>query len=221
MSKPFGALHAIAIAILLFTAWYGLTLYEGMPDPVPVHWDLSGEADRWAPKSVGNVFGPLFIGLVMVISMVVINRFLRRSQTFIGNAEGEMYDALFGYINLSLAVTFAWVAITGWTGTSLGPLFFAMVLLGGVPVFIIIGVYYRRVTAERKQLETAGDPSTDKQFWRAGMVYSNKDDPRLFVPRPPHLGFGSTINMGHPSARAIIVGFVVFIALFIGIVEVL
>lgn len=221
MRKPFGALHAIALALLAFTAWYGLARYSAMPDPIPVHWGMNGEPDGWAAKTWWSVFEPLVIGLVMALGMLIINRVFTRAEALIGDNEREMYDLLFGYINLSLAVTFAWVALASWAGNPLGAGFIAITLLGGVPVFIIIGVYYQRVSTERAALSTAGDPVADKRFWRWGLVYSNENDPRLLVPRPPHLGFGSTFNMGHPSARAIMIGFAVFMALIIGVVIVL
>lgn len=217
MRKPFGALHAIAIALLVLTGWYGLTQYSAMPDPIPVHWDLSGEADGWAPKTYWSVFGSLVIGLVMALGMLIINRVLTRAEALIGDNEREMYDVLLGYVNISIAATFAWLSIAGWTGSPLGPGFIVAVLLGGVPVFIIIGVYYQRVSNERKLFAAAGDPAGDKQYWRGGMFYHNTHDPRLFVPRPPHLGFGSTLNTGHPSARAVIIGFIAFFALMIGV----
>lgn len=217
MTRAGNALHAIALAAIILTAWYGVALYPHMPDTIPVHFNAAGEADRLADKSFGSVFGALATGAGMAALMLIINILVARHATF-GAAERAMNSALFGYINASMAALFTWVSIVSWNAQPLGPWFIIAALLVGLPVFAIFGVYYNRVNKERATLTTEGDPSTDPRFWRAGMIYRNPADARLFVPRPPQWGLGATLNMAHPMARLFIMLTIVLIAVPIALV---
>lgn len=212
MTRLGNALHAIAVAAIVLTAWYGATLYPHMPDTIPIHFNAAGEADGFADKSFGSVFGALATGAGLVVLMLIINILTVRHATF-GETERTMYDTLFGYINVSSTAMFAWVSIASWNAQPLGPWFMILVLVGSAPILLIIGLYYHRIMEERKATMPTGDPSQDPQFWRAGMFYKNPHDTRLFVPRPPQWGFGSTINMAHPMARLFIVIVVLLIVL--------
>jgi uncharacterized membrane protein len=50
----------------------------------------------------------------------------------------------------------------------------------------------------------SGTDRDDDRFWKAGLLYVNRDDPALVVGN--HIGAGWTLNLGNPAAWLIIVG---------------
>ena len=49
-----------------------------------------------------------------------------------------------------------------------------------------------------------GTDRDDDQFWKAGLLYVNRDDPALVV--GSHIGAGWTLNLGNPAAWLLIAG---------------
>lgn len=49
----------VSLAMVLIAVTLSLVFYPTLPDPMPTHWNLSGEIDGWAPKPVGTFLMPL------------------------------------------------------------------------------------------------------------------------------------------------------------------
>lgn len=49
----------VALAMLLIAVTLSLVLYPSLPDPMPTHWNASGQVDGWSPKPVGAFLMPL------------------------------------------------------------------------------------------------------------------------------------------------------------------
>ncbi|GAA1318946.1 DUF1648 domain-containing protein [Nonlabens tegetincola] len=61
---------AIAVTVV---GWVGLLAsYRGLPEVVPVHFNMSGTTDGWGPKSVLLVLGGVFS--MVVVAMVWLSR---------------------------------------------------------------------------------------------------------------------------------------------------
>lgn len=194
-------MHILAVVILLGAIAWGAGLYPGMPDNIPIHWNTAGEADDFRPKSIGWAFGPLFIALALVLGVLVLHQFMGRSALTVPS-EREAYALTFGYMNLSMAVIFSWISVMGWHAMDLGPWPIAFALLASLPILIIMGMYLGRITAERKALSNDGEPSMDPRYWVwGGVFYRNPADPRTWVPKPPHTGVGSTVNLATPGGK--------------------
>ncbi len=58
-------LHWLLLALLIAPLIALVVLWNQIPDRVPVHWNLRGEIDGWAPKTIGLLITPL-IGLLTV-----------------------------------------------------------------------------------------------------------------------------------------------------------
>jgi uncharacterized membrane protein len=58
------------------------------------------------------------------------------------------------------------------------------------------------VAAERAAHATVDAPDDDR-FWKAGILYLNRDDPALFVQR--RFGVGWTVNIGRPAGVVIMI----------------
>jgi uncharacterized membrane protein len=54
------------------------------------------------------------------------------------------------------------------------------------------------------------DAPDDDHYWKGGLVYVNRRDPALLVPK--RFGVGWTINLGHPAGVAIGVVILLIIA---------
>lgn len=204
-------MHVLAVIILLGTIVWGVGLYPGMPAEIPIHWNAAGEADDFRPKSIGWVFGPLFIALTLVVGILVLHRVMGRSDLAVPS-ERQAYALTFGYVNLSMAVIFSWISVMGWMNLDLGPWLIAFALLAAVPVLIIMGLYLGRITAERKAMSAGTEPSMDPKYWVwGGIFYSNAKDPRTLVPRPPHTGVGTTFNLATPGGKLSVILLIVLI----------
>lgn len=233
---PVPAGWAVASAVLLGVVYIaGILLYPTLPSTVPVHWGVNGQPDRWADKSVWTVFGALLIGTVVVAGLFALS-FLGRSVPIrplpgadaATNArrDHEMRAAmstLIGRLIFLISVSFSWTTLAPW-------------LLGDVPdlraggavvvvvlillIIVLFVVRWRRlmrgdaalVRAERAAHATVDAPDDDR-FWKAGILYLNRDDPAVFVQR--RFGIGWTVNLGRPVG--VVIGVVVAL-LIVGIV---
>lgn len=199
-----GLMNLLAIIILLATTVWGVIQYPDMPDALPIHWDAAGEPDAWRPKSIGWAFGPLLIGAVMIAGFLLINRWMATRQVSVPS-ERQAYALTFAYLNLYIVALFSWTSIMAWRALSPGPWFLAFTLLGIVPILVILGIFMKRITQERRAAGVPDEPTRDSEHWRlGGFFYSNPSDPRTFVPKPPHTGMGWTFNLATPGGKLMI-----------------
>jgi uncharacterized membrane protein len=81
----------------------------------------------------------------------------------------------------------------------------ALGLVGILAVVVLAG----RIRG-RAANPAAGSDRDDDRFWKAGLVYVNRDDPALMV--NTRFAFGLTPNLGNPKVRLIIAGAAVILA---------
>jgi uncharacterized membrane protein len=211
MTRAGAIMNGLAVLILITIGLWGANLYPQLPEAIPTHWNASGEADAFSNKSIWSAFGVLISAAVTVLGLLVLRYFLARSKSLVP-AEHRAYDLSIGYGNLSIAVMFGWISVMSWLNLELGPLFLALSLLGGVPFLIIIGLHLPAITRERNELMGPEEPSLDPKHWRlGGFFYSNADDPRVFVPKPPHTGMGMTANLATPGGRLFMIALALLI----------
>ncbi|MFF1250943.1 DUF1648 domain-containing protein [Pseudarthrobacter sp. NPDC058329] len=128
-----------SVLLVLATAVYGAILYPAMADPIPVHWDGSGSADRYAAKTVGAVFAQLMVALGIVVFLWLLHKFvpvrmLRHGETDHAQAcrEAAAGKKVLADFAPAVAVLFSWLSLRGWLGLA-GPwtlwLPFALVVL--------------------------------------------------------------------------------------------
>ncbi|WP_457950909.1 DUF1648 domain-containing protein [Pseudarthrobacter sp. alpha12b] len=117
MSLWFGA----SMAALLLTAAAGLALYPGMPDPVPVHWDGTGQPDGFAGKSVPAVFSPLMIGAGVVLLFGLLHWLLpavvargRQGDPAQAALQAGAGKDVLAALAPALAVLTCWLCLRGW-----------------------------------------------------------------------------------------------------------
>ena len=74
---------AVTVVVLLAHVALLLLYWDSIPDPIPVHFDASGQADRWEPKTLQHVLMmPLFsVGTVLLMVACLPPRGLARPQS--------------------------------------------------------------------------------------------------------------------------------------------
>ncbi|MGO4106030.1 DUF1648 domain-containing protein [Leifsonia sp. YAF41] len=231
-STPIGW-YIAATLLLAVVAAVGVSLYDSLPTTLTTHWNAAGEADGFAPKSVWSVFGPLLIGLVMIVFLFSIARLtsripLRRVADYSAEQQLAMQDLmqqLVGQLTLVLAAIFGAISLQSWFTPRNEAVNLAIAILAPVLIFLLIGVFLvrqrrivRRVAVTvgtgasaasgvgASASEAAGstqraDTPDDDRYWKGGMIYLNRNDPALWVPK--RFGVGWTVNLGHPGGIAI------------------
>jgi uncharacterized membrane protein len=67
----FGKFELASLALVLSSFAAVAILYQRLPDIVPVHWGLSGEANRFAPKPWGPFIGPIMSAALFTIFLTL------------------------------------------------------------------------------------------------------------------------------------------------------
>lgn len=210
---------ALAVIVLAVATAVNVALYPTLPDPVPVHFNIAGEPDGWAAKSVWSVFGVLMIGAAVVVLLTVLSivaaRYSARTQADDNAEQATLRTRVQRSMLTSLLSELSFVIALGISAIEL-----AQRLLPGVTsataisaiglVVLVMAVIIGNVTHARAQLRPANvrdgrsprpDAVDDDQHWKGGLFYVNRDDPALVVPR--RFGLGWTLNLGRPGGVAV------------------
>ena len=64
----------VSLAMLLIAVTLSLIFYPALPDPMPTHWNASGEVDGWSPKLLGAFLMPMIMagmaGLFLILPRI-------------------------------------------------------------------------------------------------------------------------------------------------------
>ena len=211
-----------ALAVISATAAAGALRYPDLPARIAT--DFGGPAHR-APKSVVTVFAPvagqlyvtaLWSGLMLIVyrsrpdieaadpvaSTLRYRRFVaaytRALLTFVALVD----------VSLLLAALRSWqVYQLSGIGRALPALPFAAGVLLLAAVALRAGQGGSRLNGNVRGLALAtGTDRDDDRFWKAGLLYVNRDDPAVMV--GSRFGAGWTFNVGNPTAWLIIAGII-------------
>jgi uncharacterized membrane protein len=210
---------ALAVIVLALATAVDVALYPTLPDPIPVHFNFAGQADAFAAKSVWSVFGILIIGAAVVALLSVISvfaaRYAARTQADDTAQQATLRTQIQRTLLTSMLSELAFVLALGISAIELaqrllpGAHWTVAVCAIGLVVLVMV-VILVNVNRARGQLRPANvrDPKSprpdavdDDQHWKGGLLYVNRDDPALVVPR--RFGLGWTFNLGHPAGIAI------------------
>lgn len=193
-------LAAIPVALLIAAAAYLAVHYDAIPQRYPVHFNAAGQADRFAERSLHDVFGPLIFALAIVVSMFVTGVTIwfgaRRSEPL-----RKPTFLVLMCVQTALVVIFAGAALRPLLAAPRG----ASALVFGA--LIVVPVLYTLRVARRS--ESAPD-LTPNDCWKGGMLYYNPADAALYVGR--RAGVGLTPNFGRPQIWALLAGLVLVLA---------
>ena len=57
----------VSVAMLLIAVTLSLIFFPSLPDPMPTHWNASGEIDGWSPKLLGAFLMPLIMAGIVAL----------------------------------------------------------------------------------------------------------------------------------------------------------
>lgn len=173
-----------------------VVLYPHFPPTWPCHWNARGEVDGWASKTPLQAAFPLFIagGLCLLLEVLtqVTNRMSRSSlPPPWPERVAEVQQ------NCLHCISSALVAFMGYLGCALPfgqPNGWCLVLL----VAACVAYPCWAVLALMKEMRAA----TVLPKGYSGLLYSNADDPRIWVPKLS--GLGLTLNFAHTRAKLLL-----------------
>ncbi|HLZ23015.1 MAG TPA: DUF5808 domain-containing protein [Ktedonobacterales bacterium] len=211
----------LPVAILAGTAAYLVSQYASAPAITPTHFDVAGNPDRYAAKSIGTYFALVWTQLSIELLFTSLSVLVVGSKAIPGRAAMRFrvawLRAIFGIKTLILTLlgflagVTAHAAISGKRPTALT----IAVSLTTVGIIIVgIAVLAVRTGQGGSRLgppaETATD-RTDDRYWFLGMVYHNRNDPAIFVER--RFGVGWTLNVANPWAIVTLIILISIVAL--------
>jgi uncharacterized membrane protein len=232
LALPWAVLAAGAVAGVCVIV-YTVVHYGALPDPMPTHFGLMGQPDKWSKKSAGTVMVLPIMTLVMGVTLggvaVLTGRAKRGLRLDDGSslvAQNRYRAAMSRYLAvLGLLITTMLTVLSVTTvQLALGerktlPL---AVLFVGVAIFLfaMIGAAWLALHfgqgGARLENSHGGAPLTDgladNRLWKLGAIYVNRDDPSWLVEH--RFGLGYTLNFGNPKAVA---AFVAFLAAIVGL----
>lgn len=200
----------LPVLVVVASAVLGVIRYPELPDPMPMHFDINGVADRFAPKSVGSVFTVVFIQFGLTVLLCAIAALVFRGPADVDPARpaasvrahrefitrlGKGFIALATLIDLGLLAT----DLAMWNGSPnpgvLLPLTLGPILVG---VALLVVIIVRRNRDREPDEHTGLSHRDDDNNWIGGILYRNADDPSWFVQR--RFGVGWTVNVGNRVA---------------------
>jgi uncharacterized membrane protein len=205
-----------ALAVIAATAAVGALRYPGLPARI-----VTGSGHR-VPKSAVSVLivaGQLYFTAVYSGLMLIVHRSrpdIEAADPAASTLRYRRFLAAFTRALLTLAalvdVSLLLIALPDWQvyrlsgiGRALPVLPFAAGVLLLAAVAARAGQGGSRLNGNVRGLASAaGTDRDDDQFWKAGLVYVNRDDPALVV--GARFGVGWALNYGNPVAWLLIAG---------------
>ena len=190
--------------------------YPSLPDVVPVHWNVAGEADRWAKKDFSSVFFLPALAAFLQVFWIILKQDIIQARF---RVPAEQAEAVLSLKEISLQAN---VGLVDWCRLIVGVLLGTVSLLILSPVvpsladalniFIWVSLVlmlsgmafylYRMILASREIKSLTGQvtfqTADEMQGWTNGLFYYNRQDTAFMVEKPG--GVGYTINFAHRRA---------------------
>ena len=225
ISQKWDLLFLIPIAITGFLCIVG---YPLMPERIAANINLSGQVSNWIEKTPLTAAFPFLTVVFLDACFAFAHWSILRSKKGIDAARPAASAWAYGMfarvqsillVGLGIMLSFLGPIIAlSFMGVitmmqALLPILvmLVIVLVAVIAVTMIYGQNGARLL--RRMEEPDFMPVDDDRYWKLGIFYWNRDDASLFVPE--RFGVGWTMNLGRPTAWAIIVGFVLIIAAFV------
>ncbi|MBT1172940.1 DUF1648 domain-containing protein [Bifidobacterium sp. MA2] len=224
----------VYVAIIAATVAVGYLGYDGMPQRVPMHTDMAGVVDGWADKSPLVIwFAPayeLVLAIVMTIAHIAILNAKRPidPRRPMDSAWGyavmmrawSVYTLIVGVVvtlGIGMAVQLGVLGLVPLGAVGLiGMLVAVLALVGCLVVALFYGQNGSRLVERDGSAAGEMDGSDadddamsydDDRYWCWGVLYVNRDDPAVWVPK--RFGVGWTVNLARPSVWVGIVALIV------------
>lgn len=199
----------IALLTLGPIAWL-ISIYPDLPDRIPVHWNIRGEADRWADKGVGSVFQVAAVSVLAQLLMGVLahDADAARSRTGSPTLRHSLSTMIHMLQPMRLASAGLFgIIILGLRPGGAAPSWFGPAMTSCVVILILAGLVgaYRSWKAQMEHEATVSEkaPELQPENYKLGVIYYNPADDNFLVHK--RFGIGFTINAAHPRAKLYLV----------------
>lgn len=193
-------LRWLPFLILLIAAVVLLLEWNRLPESWPVHWNMSGEADKWANKTPLEVFLPVGLGVVICFFLEMMSTYINSHPRSgkpqqVSDEAARMIAAMTAdfvrLITIAVAIVFSIMAVMLPLTKPAHPLWFVLFVFAALALAIAIAM--RRLIKGVRELKARG-MFEGLEGWN-GLIYRNPNDPRLSVPKI--MGIGYTLNFAH------------------------
>lgn len=216
------------VPIMAITAIIAVVGYDAMPDMIPMHIDFAGNVTDVAQKTPMVVAFPVLFEVFMAVCFVFSHWSALRSKPGITPEHPASSSRAYGLFLRAQTVTLlvCGLLLTAVIGILMELSFIGMASLQIVLIAVLALTVLMLVATVGVNLAFGQSGSkvfrmeesdnllrNDDACWKLGMIYVNGNDASIFVPK--RSGFGWTVNLGRPSAWALMAGFALFTVLFV------
>ena len=213
LRKYFRRLYILPLLLVVGSILYTFLNYSKLPEMIPTHWNLLGEADNWQVKSPMNLAMNSLMQLILLVILFYTsdhifttrgkldtNNYETSKQSVIRYLQGMGYS--FYAMTLSIVLIFTLITFSMVNGTSLSVGFMVLglilPLLASVYMFITWYRYKKNMPSHASY-----SPEDEESHWIWGSFYYNPNDPSLFIEK--RYGIGWTINLGTLAGKIIMI----------------
>jgi hypothetical protein len=187
--------------LVLVTGVLLATQVDRFPEVFPVHWGFDGRPNGFMHKSLGSLALPLvLIAVILLFIDMVVGAAARSGPE--GRQMGEQVGRMLGPIRWTMAAMAPALAFAPLWGPN--P---ALAMGAALVVVIIVQI----VRAPR--IATPPRPPGGLDTW---LLYANRADPRLVVPK--RSGLGWTFNFARPAAWVLLIASLAFPVVLLGLI---
>lgn len=214
----------ITIGVMVYT----FLQYDLLPQQIPTHWGINGEADAFTDKTFMSVLTLPLTLFMMQIMFLGIHLGTKKSgiklsaestvmsrQRQLSLRKYSSWLMFFVSFLLSMMLSFFQLQtihpdLVSSTAMFLIPLGFLFLVLMGTIVFAVkVGFSDKN---HSPQIEEKIMDANEDSYWKGGLFYFNKNDPSIFVEK--RFGVGWTINFANPLGYLIVLVPLIVILLF-------
>lgn len=202
----------------------GFIRYPALPDQIPMHYNLEGQVDRYAAKSMETILMmPIMLIILALVFFAIYYAILHaKNQSAGGDIEEGLKNDLAFKVIISKVVFFVGLLITlifgisqlsmlgiiGINITFTAPIILVMIFALVTYLIVKVGQSGSRMGSSKSTQSKA--VAEDDSHWILGAIYFNKDDPSIFVEK--QFGMGYTINVGNKIGWMVVIAIIALIA---------
>lgn len=198
---------AVALASLCAIAMAGgyvAARYDMLPDLLPVHFMRNGRPNGWQYKTWPRVLMPVFVQLALFSTLGVVAALLLSRPHGEHDADAPDVRAAATAAEAVALLGSIWIVVQAYGAYAITRMWELQIpRLDGFGLAELVGLALTVFVAIRAHVKL-GRPAPRPfvpEHWRFGQLYSNPEDPALFV--PTRNGARWTLNFGRPVAAAL------------------
>ncbi|OAS85979.1 DUF1648 domain-containing protein [Metabacillus litoralis] len=212
------SIYLLPIIITFGVIGYTVLQYDLLPEQIPTHWGINGEADAFTEKTpMSAILMPLTL-LMMQLMFLGIHVGTKKSGIKLSATSTSAsrmrqltlrkYSSwLMLLVSFLLTVMFSFFQLqtihpelfAGATMLATPIIFLIVVLVGTITFAIKVGRSDKHNVVDTKENIADFD---DDSHWKGGLIYLNRQDPSIFVEK--RFGVGWSLNFGNPIGYFII-----------------